>query len=208
MSYPFLRRIVGPLTRFRITSATGLDAIPRTGPVLLVANHVGFHDPLLLSTAVIMHTGGRKVHAVAKWKIFRLPLFTSWIGMIPLYADRSKTFEIAKQLLLQGEIVLMYPEGTVNMSTTIGKVKTGATRLALMTKVPVIPIGIRRTSPPPMTKIGMLFEMAYGRIRIAVGQPIHLQYWYSKPLNTDMLQEVNKVIMTPVAQLAGKRYAP
>ncbi|MFA6099107.1 MAG: lysophospholipid acyltransferase family protein [Patescibacteria group bacterium] len=208
MSYPFSRHLFRLLFSWRIDSASGLENIPRTGPVILVSNHVGEQDPPLLVNSVIQHTKGRKVYVVTKWKILWFSLWRNWMGIVPLFPDRSKTFKILIKLISGGEIVLMYPEGGLNVRPVINRVKTGVARLALMTKTPIIPVGLERTAPPPKTHLGFVLEIFYAHLRINIGQPIDLSPWYGKTVEGGLLQEVNSEIMSAVAKLANKKYEP
>ena len=206
MSYPISRRIIGSMLKLRFASVQGLENLPRNGPVILASNHIGLHDPLLLAAALIMHTDGRKVHCIAKWPIFRLPIFGYWLGSVPLYSDRKKTLALVEKKILQGELVLIYPEGKVNYSEIIGRGKTGAARLALKTRVPLIPIGLRRTSPPKKNLAGELLEMAYARLHINIGSPLDLSHWFGKNINPALLADVNEKIMSAIGALAEKKY--
>ncbi|PIS40439.1 MAG: hypothetical protein COT26_03240 [Candidatus Kerfeldbacteria bacterium CG08_land_8_20_14_0_20_43_14] len=207
MAYSVIRKIIYPLLlRRRIASVDGLEDMPKTGPVLLVANHVGLQDPQLLIATLIRHTGGKKIHAIARWKIFHSPFVQKWLGTIPLLTDRAKTFEMSKKLLKKGEIVLIYPEGKVNIFNEIHKIKSGATRLALLTKTPVIPIGLIRTSPPPQNKWHHRWDMLFGRVKIKIGRPIDLSPWYNLTIDKNLIQKVNAIIMSAVASLANKKY--
>lgn len=207
MAYSVIRKIIYPLLLSRrIVSLKGLENMPKTGPVLLVANHVGLQDPELLIATLIRHTGGKKIHAIAKWKIFHSPFMQKWLGTIPLLADRSKTFGMSKKILEKGEILLIYPEGKINIFDEIKKVKSGATRLALITKTPVIPIGLIRVSPPPQNKWDHRRDMLFGRVKIKIGRPIDLSPWYNLTIDKTLIQKVNAMIISAVATLANKKY--
>ncbi len=208
MSYPFTRRTLGLILKPRIASAEGLENIPPTGPVLLVANHVGYHDPLLLGAAVVMYTQGRKVHCIAKWKVFHTWFFTTWLGTIPLFQDRAKTVAWAKRLLQQGEVVLIYPEGGINNASTISKVMSGAARVAHSTGAVVIPVGIRRASPYPTTEFGRFLELLYARIHISIGKPVDLSRRQRGMFGHGEIWQYMDTIMPRVAELAGKTYSP
>jgi len=208
MAFPIARHLSVPFFRWRVASAEGLGNIPRTGPALLVANHVGQQDPLLLTYAILRATGGRAPHTIAKWKIFHSQFTQDWLGTIPLYPDRKQTVARSEALLRSDELVLVYPEARINPLPTIGKVKTGAARLAVATRVPVIPIGLTRTNTPPQSELGHTLDMFLGRVRIRVGQPLDLSRWYDRPVDKVLLDEVSAAIMTPVAALAGKTYSP
>lgn len=207
MAYALARKLVYPLLRWRVASAEGLEHLPKTGPALLVANHVGQQDPLLL-TYVIARAIHRKPRAIAKWKIFHSRLARSWAKTIPLYADRSQTIAEARSALEQGDLVLIYPEAGINVHQAIGMVKTGAARLALATRVPVIPIGLRRTSAPPKTELQHTLDMFVGRLHVRVGSPVDLTSWRGRAVDRPLLDAVMAELMTRVANLAGKTYAP
>lgn len=180
--------------------------IPKKGPALLVANHVGQQDPLLLMVAIILATGGRKVHAITKWKIFATWPLHPWLETIPLQADPQQTLHLAQHYLAQDALVLIYPEAKINPLPTIAKVKTGAARLALQTRVPVFPIGLQRTTPPAQTEREHLLDILTGRVRITVGPALDLRAYYGQTVDRPLLDTVMRAIMTPVATLAGKTY--
>jgi len=206
MAYPFIRNAILPLLNKRIVSAEGLDNIPKSGPALLVANHVGFHDPLLLISALVVSTKGRKIYVITKWKMFRWKIFQNWIGSIPLYEDRIKTFDKTRRILNKGGLVLIYPEGKVGRLDEISKVKSGAARLALATHLPVIPIGLHRTSKLPKNVFVRYLEIFFSCVKIHIGQPLDLHAWYHKKIDRLLLDEVMRAIMVPVANLANKKY--
>jgi 1-acyl-sn-glycerol-3-phosphate acyltransferase len=172
---------------------------------LLVSNHVGLQDPQALLAAVITTTH-RKVHVITKWPIFATKFSRRWLGTIPLNDDRSKTVAETEALLRAGEIVCIYPEAGINTHATIGKVKTGAARLALATRVPVIPLGVRRTTPVPQSDADHRRDLIFGRVHFKVGQPLDLHQWYCLEVNRPLLDVVTDAIMEPVAQLANKTY--
>ncbi len=200
-----LRTLLSPLLRWRATSAEGLEYLPKTGAAILVANHVGLQDPQALIGVVLAHAH-RMPFIIAKWKIFANPLVRSIANTIPLYADRGQTIAEASRLLGRGGLVCVYPEAGVNSEMQIGRVKTGAARLALASHVPVIPIGIRRTTSVPQTEADHRRDMLFGRVRVAIGKPIDLSTWYGLTVDRPLLDKVTAEIMARVAELAGKTY--
>ncbi|MFA5051563.1 MAG: lysophospholipid acyltransferase family protein [Patescibacteria group bacterium] len=208
MSYPISRRIFVPLLRPRIMSLSGLENVPKTGPAIYVANHVSEQDAILIAAAIIPYTHGKKIYSISKWKILSFPLWKKWLGTIPIYRDRGKTIDESMRLLRAGRSVLVFPEGGINTDNVIEKAKTGAARLSLSTTIPVIPIGLRRTSPPPKTPLGFFMEIFFGRLHITIGSPIDLKKWHDRPIDRTLLDEVNQIIMSRIAHLAGKHYQP
>jgi 1-acyl-sn-glycerol-3-phosphate acyltransferase len=200
-----LRTLLSPLLRWRATSAEGLENVPKTGAAILVANHVGLQDPQALMGVVLAHTY-RLPYVIAKWRVFANPLIRHFAHTIPLYANRAQTVSEATALLLRGVVLCVYPEGGVGTAATIGKVKTGAARLALATQAPVIPVGIQRVSAVPQTEADHRKDFFTGRVRMSFGKPIDLSAWYGLTVDRPLLDRVMGVIMTRVAALAGKTY--
>jgi len=207
MAYPLSRNILGPLLKRRLVTVQGLEHLPQSGPFLIVVNHIGYQDPILMVTALVLYTH-RKIHAIAKWKIFRIPLFRRWTGIILLSKDRLKTFDAATHAIDQGGIVMIYPEGTVNFSDTIGKTKTGDARIAITTGCVVIPTGIRRVTLAPKNSFQKYAEILTGKMEVFFGEPV--QYIKQKPENItrEYIHEIHNQIMTKVARLAKKEFLP
>ncbi len=200
-----IRTLFSPLLRWRATSAEGLENLPKLGPTILVANHVGLQDPQALMGVVLAHTH-HLPYVIAKWKIFGNPIVRHLAHTIPLHEDRSQTIAETKALLERGAVVCIYPEGGVGTSMQIGKVKTGAARIALATRTPVIPVGIQRISPIPRTEADHQKDMFTGRVRLTFGTPVDLTPWYGLTVDRPLLDKVTEAIMTRVASLAGKTY--
>ncbi|MFA5030071.1 MAG: lysophospholipid acyltransferase family protein [Patescibacteria group bacterium] len=204
-AYPLSRNILGPLLKRRLVRVQGLGNLPHSGPFLVVANHIGYQDPILMATALVLHTH-RKIHAIAKWKIFRIPLFKKWTGIILLSKDRSKTFDAATHAIDQGGIVMIYPEGTHNFSDTIRKTKTGDARIAISTGCVVIPTGIRRVAPPPKNIFCKYAEIFTGRMEVFFGEPLQFKKQKPEDITREYIHDIHNQIMIQVATLAKKDY--
>jgi len=207
MAYPLSRKILGPIFKRRLVSVEGLERLPTNGAFLVVANHVGYQDPVLMVTALALHTH-RKIHAVAKWKMLRIPIIRRWTGIIPLMKDRAKTVAATLHQLARGRIVLIYPEGTVNFSEVIKKTKTGAARLAIESGCTVIPAGIRRVSAHPKTPFAKYAEIFTGHMRVYFGKPMRFSQKDLDDVSQAYIHDVHNQIMQAVALLAQKKYTP
>lgn len=149
------------------------------GPKIFTANHPTTLDPFLLLTLApeeisILVTGGA----------FTVPLFGRYlrrIGHIPVVRGRGReSFVEARRLLNGGRSVGIFPEGA--LSPAIGdfqQPRTGVARLALLSGVPVIPVGIH----PPEKHIWHIpakidGEQAVGRFfaggdyAVTIGSPL------------------------------------
>ncbi|MFM9150753.1 MAG: lysophospholipid acyltransferase family protein, partial [Candidatus Planktophila sp.] len=103
--------------------------------------HVGYLDFALIGTAAL--TVKRYVRFMAKKEIFENkfagPLMR---GMHHISVDRSSgsaSFVAALRALKSGEIIGIFPEGTISVSFELKEFKSGAVRLAMGAGVPVIP---------------------------------------------------------------------
>lgn len=157
---------------------TGLERIPERGPVLVVANHVSFRDPLVVVTLAWQR--GRRLRALVVEGAFRYPV-TGWVlrwsGMIPVpaHAGRQQALTAAEQALRAGEAVLIYPEGTIPRPGATLTARPGVGVLALATGAPVIPVathGLERRRARTTSRRGGLLRRR--PITVTVGAPVPL----------------------------------
>lgn len=119
----------------------GDEQIPRQGGAILAMNHIGYLDFALVGTAAL--PANRLVRFMAKKEIFDNKLAGPLMrGMHHINVDRnngSASFVAAMRALRSGEIVGIFPEGTISKSFEVKEIKSGAVRLAMGAGVPVIP---------------------------------------------------------------------
>ena len=119
----------------------GEENVPREGGAILAINHVGYLDFALVGTAAL--PANRYVRFMAKKEIFNNKLAGPLMrGMHHICVDRSNgsaSFVAALRALRGGEIIGIFPEGTISVSFEIKELKSGAVRLAMGAGVPVIP---------------------------------------------------------------------
>lgn len=123
----------------------GIEKIPRRGPALIACNHLSYFDPVTHTYAALK--AGRRPRYLSKEELFRVPVF-GWVmrshGQIPVRRGTGdlRPLVLAEEALARGEMVVIYPEGTVTQRPDHLPMrgKTGVARLALASGVPVIPM--------------------------------------------------------------------
>jgi len=147
----------------------GLERVPADGPMIVAGNHLSYLDPFAHALFVIKT--GRRPRFLAKQELFDHRLVGAALRgarQIPVLrgtGDQAPLDE-ARRALDDGEVVVIYPEGTTtttspDFSPALGK--TGAVRLALMTGVPILPVA---------TWGGQYVWRKAGRQSVAFGRPI------------------------------------
>jgi 1-acyl-sn-glycerol-3-phosphate acyltransferase len=119
----------------------GEHNVPRKGGAILAINHTSYLDFALAGTAAL--PAKRYVRFMAKKEIFDNKIAGPLMrGMHHINVDRSNgsaSFVAALRALKSGEIIGIFPEGTISTSFEIKGLKSGAVRLAIGAGVPVIP---------------------------------------------------------------------
>ncbi|GAA3295671.1 hypothetical protein GCM10020295_23410 [Streptomyces cinereospinus] len=126
-------------------------------------------------------------------------------GQIPVYresTDALSAFRAAIDAVERGECVAFYPEGTITRDPDGWPMtgKTGAARVALKTKCPVIPVaqwGANELLPPYATKPRLLPRKTS---RVLAGPPVDLSRFYGKDMTAEVLKEATEVIMAAITR--------
>jgi 1-acyl-sn-glycerol-3-phosphate acyltransferase len=203
---------------FRLRYRHG-ERLPLTGPVLLVANHVSILDPLACARLVFDH--GRLPHFLAKESVFKG--LAGWLlrnaGQIPVVrfsADAHEALTAAQADLDAGNVVVIYPEGSVTRDPEWWpmQARTGMARLALTTDAVVLPVaqwGPQHVHDYHRKKLHLRFRAPADYL---VGEPVDIsalraEVRAGRPLTTDLLRETTDLVMTRVRdQLAELRETP
>ncbi|TFV61750.1 1-acyl-sn-glycerol-3-phosphate acyltransferase [Geodermatophilus sp. DF01-2] len=195
------------------------ERFPRTGPVLVVANHVSVLDPL--ACARLVWDCGRVPHFLAKQAVFAglAGRILRAAGQIPVArgsADARSSLAAAEADLAAGNVVVIYPEGSVTRDPEWWpmEARTGVARLALATDAVVLPVA----QWGPQRVHDYHAKELHPRLRAPadylVGEPLDLadlrtQVRDGRPMSGELLREVTDRMMASVRdQLAELRGEP
>lgn len=127
---------------------SGLENIPKEGPFILLANHQGNFDPIVLMYAV----KNKRFGFIAKKEIKKIWILKIWMEVIGCaFIDRKsprdaiKSLNEAEKIIKAGTPMAFFPEGTRSRSSEVGTFKTGVFKIVEKVKLPVIPVAINGT---------------------------------------------------------------
>lgn len=193
-SFRFITRSLFPL--LSTTTITGLDKFPKEGPLIVVGNHTGAMEVVLMGTY-----SPKQIEFMGAME---MP-WNGWMGvvvdlynLIPVYRGYTspKTLKMGIDILKQGGMLGLFPEGGF-WEPGIQKAQTGAAWLSYMAKAPVLPIGFGDTRG----KMAELFQFKRPAFEMNVGEvlpPVKLNKSVSKK---DALQKAANEIMDAVWEL-------
>jgi len=212
MAYWGLKALLWPLFRalFR-WRVEGREHLPSSGPAIIAANHQSFCDSLFLPLAV-----RRRLTFLAKAEYFEARR-TAWlfraVGQIPIQRQggdaSARALATAREVLEEGKLIALYPEGTRSTDGRVHRGRTGVARLALECGVTVIPVGISGTDA--IQPRGSRWLRPFRPVHVSFGVPIRFE---SASLvdaatgrtSTELLRGFTDQLMTEIARLAGRTY--
>jgi 1-acyl-sn-glycerol-3-phosphate acyltransferase len=174
---------------------------PRTGGVLVVANHQSYLDPILAAVGM-----PRPFHPMARNSLFRFAPFAWLIRSLNAFPVRRGTADLAAvkealRRLKAGGVVLVFPEGTRTRDGSIGPMHGGPAAIAARAGVPIVPMVIdgafeawprTRRLPRPQ------------RIRVACGRAVSVG-GAGADASEAVMTEVHRQMVGLQAELRRKR---
>jgi 1-acyl-sn-glycerol-3-phosphate acyltransferase len=187
----------------------GAEHLPRTGPVILAANHVSYPDFVLLERAAIERD--RYVRFLCRYDAWRGPA-VGWamdrMGHVPVdRAAPAAAYLHSRRLLRAGEAVGVFPEAGISYSYAVRPLMRGVAALARDTGAPVVPVAmwggqriwsVGRTAdgkePRPSLRRGRLVDVRFGP-PLHVGASDDPTAWTRElgALLTTMLEQVQRL---------------
>ena len=130
--------------RFKVR---GDEHIPTEGAAILVCNHVSFVDAVLLMAA-----SPRPIRFIMDHRIFDIPVLGRLFRLakaIPIapQAENPAVYEAAfaqaRQVLAEGDLLGIFPEGGITRDGELGAFKGGVMKILQTHPVPVVPMALQ-----------------------------------------------------------------
>ena len=212
MWYFLLKHIfLGPLLKVLFRPwVRGAERIPTDGAAILASNHLSFSDsiflPLMLRRPVVFlakseyFTGKGIKGTLNRW-------FFKGTGQLPIDRSGGKASEAALntglQVLSQGQLLGIYPEGTRSPDGRLFRGRTGIARMVLEAKVPVFPVAMIDTEK--VQPIGRRLPRIR-RIGVVVGEPLDFSRFAGMEGDRLVLRAVTDEIIYELMKLSGQEY--
>ena len=189
LSWPLIRGL------FRL-QASGRDNLPPRGGYVLACNHVSNLDPWPLGLPLWPR---RWLRFMAKAELYWWPAkyVLDGAGAFPVQrglGDRE-AIETAVRLAGEGNVVVMFPEGTRRRKGVVKKhvarARSGAARIALEAGVPLVPAAVAGTDR----------LLTLGPLRIAYGKPVDIEDLRAYEDVRRASQEATERLMARIAEL-------
>jgi len=206
MFYLFSKIFIFPIIRLIwVKDVQGIKNIPNKNGAIVASNHESYFDFICFSAVC-----PRRIYYLAgevffkKWWWRFLMVLT---GQIRIDRDKKdKSFALRKILsvLKNKKIIGIFPEGTRSSDGKLQRAYLGVAKIALMAKVPVIPVGIMGTFEI-MSRHDKIPN--FKKCTIKIGAPINLEDYYGKDIDKKMLNIITHgMVMKNIAKLTEESY--
>jgi acyl-[acyl-carrier-protein]-phospholipid O-acyltransferase/long-chain-fatty-acid--[acyl-carrier-protein] ligase len=175
-----LRLALGLIARtfYRVTPV-GLDAMPATGGILLLPNHISYVDAVILQLAC-----PRPIRFLVYDQIYKAR-FLHWglrlLGAIPISPKIARTaIETAVNALARGEVVCLFPEGALTRTAALQKLNRGYELIARKAHAPVMPVWLENVWGSIFSYYGGQFFWKMPRV-----VPLRVSLFFGAPISAD-----------------------
>lgn len=167
----------------------GKENIPKKGRIVLCSNHTSNFDPLILGLAI-----PRQIRFMAKIELFENPFIgklLKLLGAFPIYRKKADLSAIrtSMNILKNGEVLGVFPEGTRSFEEDINKAKPGIGMIVVRSKSPVIPVFINSK------------YKLFSKVNITIGKPLYFDKYYNDKQNKENYTLISQDIMRAIYSL-------
>jgi len=182
------------------TSVKGLENFPKKGPALIVFNHLGDADAILLAASIpVVIDGMGKIELNEHWLVG--PMFRAY-GVIYVHRGRPdrKAIRAALDGLAEGRMIVLAPEGRQAVEGKLEEGTEGAAFLAMKTGATIVPVAMTGTENE---NIYNRKWWRRARVTLSVGKPFQLQ---EQAERQKMMRDGTSQIMESLASLLPESY--
>jgi len=201
----FCKLVVFPVVNIFIKKIEGRENIPQKNSFVVASNHINGRDHLFMVSLLKNRLEDlRFIGALDSLKILLFSGLLYYLSNTLIVnrkrPDRKNILKKAIKCLKEGRVIIIYPEGDTNSGPSLLKGKTGVAELAIRTKVPVVPVGMR-------------VKGFFGR-EIRIGKPLYFlkeaklleEIENNKKEYNLLLRKTTDRIMKEISKLCNKPY--
>jgi 1-acyl-sn-glycerol-3-phosphate acyltransferase len=173
----------------------GKENIPEKGGAIIASNHRSYIDPPVVGAAM-----PRELYFLAKRELFRNRVF-GWlifsVNAVPISRDKidRKGLKGAIEILNQGNLLLVFPEGTRSRKDDFLEPKLGVGKLALEAGVPIVPTLVSNT------RHFLKNIFAGKKVKVSFGEPLNLNYLQGFTEGKQGYQKIANEVMSRIKNL-------
>lgn len=180
----------------------GMEKFPKTGPLLIVMNHLGDADAVAVVSALPVPPD-----ALGKIELYDLPILgklMDWYGVIWLHRGRpdKRALRAALDGLAEGRVIAIAPEGRYSLSGALEEGTGGAAFLAYKSGAPVLPVAVIGTENENV--YGHLKRFRRAPVQVRVGEMFKLEEQASA--RREALERGTSQVMAVLADLLPEKY--
>ncbi|WAL64889.1 lysophospholipid acyltransferase family protein [Amycolatopsis cynarae] len=211
MLHLLIRLVLAPLARFVYRPEVhGAEKVPRTGPVILAANHRAAVDTFVIPIATprpVSFLGKAEYFTGRGLKARFVAAFLSALGYVPVERGNAMAglaaLEAARKVLDKGGVFGIYPEGTRSLDGRLHRGHTGVGALALATGAKVVPVAL--TGTDKMLPIGKKVPRL-AKVSVRFGDPLDFSRYDGLESSPAIRRAVTDEIMYAILELSEQEY--
>ena len=180
---------------------SGMENFPKRGPALIVINHLGDADVILLAASVPAAIDGMgKIELYDHWLVG--PLFRAY-GVIWVHRGKADRRAVRAVLegLAEGRFIALAPEGRQSLIGGLEEGNEGAAFLALKSGAPIVPVAMTGTENE--NTYSHLKRSRRAPVTLSVGKPFLLSPQADR---REMMRKGTRQIMESLASLLPESY--
>ena len=210
-AFVLVAMVLAPILRLMFTIKTiGKENLPQGG-YILVGNHLSYLDPFSFAYSVYIHMK-RVPHYLAKESIFRIPIIGKIlpkVGQIPVYRggkSNEEPLRAAKEFLKAGQVVVVFPEGTLTRDPDQWPMrgKAGAIRLAVELGLPIVPCGQWGVEKVLGNYSKKFRPNPFHVVRVKIGKPMFFRELEGKTPTAQELAAATDTVMREISNIVGE----